>query len=1680
MNPESRTGASPNEPLLAHELVASRAAATPDAVAVVDDAQEISYAELDTRADRLAHQLRGRGVGPGSVVGVCLPRSAELVSTLLAVWRAGAGYLPLDPAQPALRSSWMLQAAGAALVITDHDSAHVAQGSGAQPLVLAELADAAADLPSGPPVADAGQQDAAYVIYTSGSTGEPKGVVVTHAGIANRIAWATGTHGLGPADRLLHKTAVTFDAHVWEIFAPLVSGGTVVLAPAGAERDAAALLRTVAERRVTVLQVVPSVLRLLADEDGWQGCGSLRLLFSAGEPLQAELAQRVLRRAARREGDAELEIWNTYGPTECAIDVTAHRFDAAQLSGPVPIGRPIGGMRALVVDAAGAPVGVGTPGELYAGGVGVARGYLGSPAQTADRFVPDPFAKDGSRLYRTGDKVRWRKDGVLEYLGRIDHQVKINGVRIEPGEIESALSAHPRVSGAVVTAFGTAQGDKRLAGYVTADADDVVAGLRAFLQERLPDTHIPAVFIRLDAFPLTVNGKADRAALPSPELAAGTGRPAFRAPSTEAQKLVAQAWQELLGADGVGLDDDFFGLGGTSLQLTRLASRLRTATGQKIQLRGLFTATTVEAQAGLVTPDGAADAAGEPAEAPMTAVPRDGGPLPLSFGQRRLWFLDRMNPGSPEWVAGMFLKVPEGTHVSHVRRALNALVERHEALRTRYAVVDGESVQYIAEPHRVELRHLHADRDEFTALVKEDFSRGFDLENGPLLRAMLVRLRRGDHIVTVAMHHITTDGWSSDILEREFHQLLAAYRAGEQTAVLPVRTLDYADYAGWQRARLTDGVIARELDHWRGALAGSVPVELPTDRPRAAVRDGRGSVVHFSVPAPVVTALTELGRQHGATPFTTLLTAYATLLAAHSGQWDVPVGTPVAGRGRPETENVVGFFLNSLVLRCALEGKLTFREALERVRATGREAFAHQDLPFERLVEELAPERDLSRTPLYQVAFDLHDESFNGAVQEQEDIATLKEMWNVAHTDLTLYMRRHEDGTLFASFEYATALYDEATIAALAERFQRLLGSFAADPGVRLDAAGMLSGAEYRELTDGWAKAPAGPVTAAVHEVFEQRAALTPEAVAVEEEGRRVSYRELDARANRLAHHLGSLGVGPESLVGVLLDRGAELTATLLAVWKAGGAYIPMDPAWPAERVAGVCSDAGATAVVTTAGYGERFEGYDGELVLTDTDADEAALAALPVTAPAVTADPDRLAYVIYTSGSTGRPKGVAVEHRGLANHLRWAVDALVSRGTGGSAVFSSTAFDLTMPNVWAPLLAGQRVVMLPQDMDLTELGERLAASGPYSFLKLTPGHLDILTGQLSAERAQALAGVIVVAGEALPGALARHWAGLLGAGRLINEYGPTEASVGTCVHPVAADERAAVVPIGRPLPGMAMYVLDAGLRPVPPGTVGELCVGGTGVARGYADRPEATAERFVPDPYGPAGARLYRTGDLVRWLPGGVVEFLGRGDHQVKIRGYRVEPGEAQAVLAGHPGVREAAVVARTDEAGTVRLAGYYVPAFGPTDSGELSAYCAELLPDYLVPSSFTALESLPLNANGKLDRAALPDPRAVAEESGPGDAPESALQERISEIWAELLGAHVGVHDNFFRSGGNSILAIRLIAAMQSEFDIALPIRRIFEHPTVAGLADAVEADIRAEIEQLSDAELLEDQSA
>jgi amino acid adenylation domain-containing protein len=1621
---------------LTHELFQRQTELFPSSVAVVAGDRVMTYAQLNFAANQVAHLLAEHGAGPGELVGVCLPRDFDLVVSLMAVWKAGAAYVPLDPGHPVARTAAVLADAGPRVVIADESTVDLVRAAGGTPVLVG---DARGKWGKSPKIAVSGQ-DPAYVLHTSGSTGQPKGVVISHAGIGNRVAWVVRAHDMGPRDRVLQKTTLTFDAACWEIFAPLVSRGAVVLAPRGAESDAAAMVTAVGDYGVTILQVVPSMLRLLVEEPGWDRCTSLRLLFSAGEPLHAELAQRLLDAVGR-----DIAVVNTYGPTECSIDVTAHTFDPVRLTGPVPIGRPIDGMRVLVMDAGGRP---GDEGELYAGGVGVAHGYLGRPELTAACFVPDPTGPPGSRLYRTGDRVRRRTDGELDYLGRIDEQVKINGVRLEPAEIEFALASHASVVEAAVRPYLLPGGEKRLAAYVRLRPGGTTAGLAAFVGERLPSTHVPSAFVEMASFPTTASGKLDRAALPPP------GAPRSATPSSAEERRVARVWSELLGFEDVGAHDDFFRLGGTSLQFTRLANRLRTATGRDIPVSTLRTATTVAAQAVVIA--GAHDAESDA----VRRVPRSGG-LPLSFGQRRLWLLDRINPGSREWVAGHFLPVPPGAALPLVQRTLDLLVARHEVLRTTFTVEEGEPRQVIGPPVPMELR-VAGPSSSITALIDEEADRGFDLSTGPVVRAL-----SDGRTLVVLMHHIACDGWSTAVLEQDFGEIMAALLAGRhpELASLPVR---YADYAVWQHDRLTSDVLDRELTYWRGVLSGAEPLALRTDRPRPPARDARGAVVTFTVAPSIGTALAELGQRVDATPFMTFLTAYAVLLARYSGQWDVVVGTPVAGRERPEIEGVVGFFLNNLVLRCRLDGALTFEQALKSVRDVCEEAFAHQELPFEQLVADLAPERDLSRTPLYQVAFDMHDEKLTGTLTDPADIGVLAEVSRTTKTDLTLYLRGRSDGGLHGVLEYATSLFDQSTMDRVAGHLLRLLAAVAANPHTRLDMVDLLSEDERVELAT-WQHTPAAPVTESVLASFERHAAARPDAVALVVGSERISFGELDERANRLARHLRTLGVEQESVVGVLLRRGVELVTTLLAVWKAGGAYLPLDPYFPAARHGYALTDAGARMLVTQqACYSLMTGEFDGHMVLVDAHADRIAIDSERATPMSRVDDPDSLAYVIYTSGSTGRPKGVQIPHRGLANHVQWAVDELATRGDGGAPVFSSLAFDLVVPNLWAPLAAGRPTHLLPQDTDLTELGTRLSAAAPFSFVKLTPGHLEILSHQIPAERMARLAEVVVVAGERLPVELAARWAGALGGGRLINEYGPTEASVGACVHPVHTPVGGLSIPIGRPLPGVSVYILDESLRPMPVGLAGEVYVGGAGVARGYVRRPELTAARFVPDPAGPPGTRMYRTGDLARLLPGGEVDFIGRIDDQVKIRGHRVEPGEVAGVLRAHPAVREAVVVAETGVAGTVLIA--YCVADVSTE--DLATHCAERLPAHMVPDRFGLVDTIPLTANGKLDRAALPPV-----EYGGGDsvAPEGVVQERLAEIFSELLGKAVGANDDFFHSGGNSILAIRLVAAVQSTFDVDLPIRAVFEGPTVAGLAAAVETEIRAQIDRMSHEELL-----
>ncbi|MER7757771.1 amino acid adenylation domain-containing protein [Kitasatospora sp. NPDC097643] len=1654
------------------ELVARQARLTPHAPAVLTAERAWSYQEIDDRADRLAARLRGQGAGPDTLVAVQLPRSVDLVVALLAVWRAGSAYLPMDPAHPEERRAWMLADTRARFLVTRSEPepavAEAVARTGATVIALDRTAEEAGGpvgdrQPNGPvpPVED---DHTAYAIYTSGSTGTPKAVLVTHAGIRNRVLWAVATHRLTADDRVLHKTPIGFDAAGWEIFAPLVSGGAVALAPVGAERDPAALLAAAAAHRATVLQVVPSVLRELVREPGWARLPDLRLLYCGGEPLDAGLCRRAL----ERSGNPGLRIWNGYGPTECSVDVAAHPYDPAQTAGPVPIGRPVDGARLLVLDAEGALLPQGATGELWVGGTGVARGYLNRPGLTAERFVPDPYGPPGARLYRTGDLVRWRADGTLEYRGRTDHQVKVNGIRIEPGEIEAALVVHPLVRGAVVQALDLADGGRRLIGHVLTDDGRLPAGLREFLARRLPEGMVPGSLTALASFPLTPNGKVDRAALPLPG-ADQDDRPAFVAPRTPAEAAVAAAWQELLGRGPVSVHDDFFRLGGSSLLLTRLAGLLLSSSGRQVGLRELYLATTVEEQARLLA--GARD------DRPVRPVER-GGPLPLSYGQRRLYFLDQLNPGGPEWVSPLLVELPHGIGPGTVQHVLDTLEARHESLRTRYGQSPDGPWQQVAEPGPVELAVVQVvqanatdaadatDRGELTRALGDRLAQGFDLARGPIWRALLIERPDEAPLLLLTIHHIAGDGWSAALLEQEIAELCAA-AVTNRAARLPELGVGYADFASWQTELPADRELAGELDFWRRELGDQVELPMPTDRPRPAERDHRGAMVPFTIPAELAGRLVDLGRGRGATPFMTLLTGFAVLLARYSGEWDVSVGTPVAGRVRPEVEGVVGFFLNSLVVRSRLAAELSFEQAVDEVRRRSLAALAHQHLPFELLVEELQPERDLSRTPLYQVAFDLHDETLTSLGVRPEVAEAVQDAWQIAKTDLSLFMRRQPDGSFHGLLEYATGLYRRDTVERMAGQLLRLLESAAARPDTPLAQLELLPADEHERQLVTWnaTRSEAAPDT--VVDLFEARAADLPDAPAVLAGGAATSFADLDARANRIAHALRRRGVGADSVVGVLLDRGPDLIAAFLGVWKAGGAYVPLDPSHPDERLAGVLRDVRAAALIgTTAGTAV----FDGPTVLLDRDARE--LAQQPGSRPERRTDPRGTAYVIFTSGSTGRPKGVEIEHRNLAHHVTWAARELAGRGTTGAPLFSSCAFDLVVPNLYAPLLAGQPVHLLPADLDLTRLGAELVAGAPYSFVKLTPSHLEILDRQLDDEQAASLAQVVVVAGEAFPADAANRWLARLGPGRLFNEYGPTECSVGTSLHPVDTGVQASVVPIGRPLPGLAMYVLDEALRPLPLGAIGELYVGGAGVGRGYTGQPAQTAQRFLPDPYGPPGARLYRTGDLVRQLPDGTVAFVGRRDGQIKIRGHRVEIGEIESVLGDHPAVHEAAVVA-DDSTGHTRLAAYLVPAAEqlPGDT-ELAAHCSRLLPAHMVPATFTALAALPLNANGKLDRAALRAPDAE-----PAERPSGVLEEGVAEVWAALVGAEPGRDEDFFRSGGNSLLALRLIADLQTEFEVDLPLRAIFDGPTVRQLAEAIELLIKAQIDALSDEELLAD---
>ncbi|MFJ1608849.1 amino acid adenylation domain-containing protein [Streptomyces sp. NPDC088253] len=1655
------------------ELFAAQAARTPDAVAIVCDGTELTYGELDVRADRLARRLASEhGVGPESVVAVLMERSAELIVAILAVLKAGGAYLPIDPDYPVERVVYTLDDARPACILTTSRCERVLPRDCDVPLLVLDAPGTpeAGDAPNADRPAPPRKQNAAYVIYTSGSTGRPKGVVVSHAGFANLSA-SHARFGVEPGHRVAQFASVGFDNFCSEWSLALLSGAALVVVDQD-RRLGVELAEFMADQGVTHATLPPAALATMPD--GAIGTGVV--LEVGGEACPPEVVERW---------SAGRVMFNTYGPTETTVDATAWRCRPGLRSGTVPIGAPIANTRAYVLDDSLGPVPVGVVGELYVAGAGLARGYLGRPGLTAERFVACPFGAAGERMYRTGDRVRWRADGNLEFVGRADEQVKIRGFRIEPGEVAAVLAAHPGLRQAAVVVREDNPGDKRLVAYVVAAGDPdrapaagvLAAEVRGFGAERLPGYMVPAAVVVVPELPLTLNGKLDRTALPAPEYIAGTGR----GPATAQEAILCEAFTDVLGVTAVGADDDFFALGGHSLLATRLANRMRARLGADLPIRVLFESPT---PAGLArwlerSAPGGTDARGRTGLAPRERPEH----VPLSFAQQRLWFLSRLEGPSATYNIPLVLRLSGPLDVDALQASLGDVVARHESLRTVFPDEEGTSFQLVLDGERArpEFVVTEAAGQELEPALRAASLRPFDLAHDLPLRAELLRVAPEEHVLLLVMHHIATDGWSTAPLAGDLATAYEARCAGAPP-VWPELPLQYADFALWQRARSAfaqDGTAA-ELSFWTRELA-DLPEELdlPYDRPRPSAASYRGDTVKMAVDAGTHAAVVRLARRTGTTVFMVLQAALSALMSRMGGGTDIPLGTPVAGRQDEALHDLVGFFANTLVLRADLSGAPTFEELLTRVRATDLAAFAHQTVPFEQVVEAVNPTRSLSRSPLFQVmlvmqAADEYDVfTLPGLSLTVEEGRTGTSKFDLLFSFTESYAQGAAGG-IDGVVEFSTDVFDAGTAQALADRLLSLLRTVVAQPHRPVTEADLLTAGERRRVLTEWNDTAAELPGDNLPEAFERQVARTPDAAAVLAGEIGLSYDELNTRANRLAHLMIRRGIGPERYVAVRLPRSADLIVTFLAVLKTGAAYLPIDPAYPAERIRYILTDAQPALVVTNGSGGPLPAALD--VLLLDGADTVRELSRETATDPADsdrTAPllPDTSSYVIYTSGSTGRPKGVVMTAVALRNLLVWNASAVAVRPGARVAQFSAISFDASEHEILSALFNG-KTVCVPDDetrLDPSALARWLDRHDVDELF--APDLVVSAVCEAAMEQGLALGSLrhVMQAGEALRltgGVRAFHTR--YSHVRLHNHYGPSETHVvtGYTLPDRVPDWPAtATAPIGPPIWNTRAYVLDRHLNPVPPGVSGELYLAGTCLARGYLNRPDLTAERFVADPFGPAGARMYRSGDLVRWLPDGALDFLGRADDQVKLRGFRIELGEVESVLTRHPQVGAAAVIVREDRPGDRRLVAYVAPLPGGSlpPATELRRHLSAALPDYMVPAAFVSLGVLPLTINGKLDRRALPAPTYDGVLSAA--APRNARETTLCKAFADILGLpDVGIDDSFFELGGHSLLATRLVNKVRSLLGTELTIQTLFESPTVAGLAERLQDAVPA----------------
>lgn len=1608
-------------PQCIHQLITAQAAATPDAIALVCADAQITYRELNDRANQLAHYLQASGVKLETRVGICLERSLELAIALLGVLKAGATYVPLDPAYPPERLTFMLLDASVALVITQ---TQLASRCSAATCINLDDWQVIAQFSQDEPPSQTTAEHLAYIIYTSGSTGQPKGVQNLHKALVNVLQSMQHHLHLTANDVLLAVTTIAFDIAALELYLPLLVGARVVIVPQETAADAVKLHQGLATTQASVMQATPATWNALL-VTGWQG-QHLKIICG-GEALTLPLAQQLVARAPY--------VVNVYGPTETTIWSSIYHVpsDDANLT-TIPIGEPLANTQLYVLDAYLQPVPIGVPGELYIGGVGVARGYCNRPDLTAAQFIPHPFtAGCGERLYKTGDLVR-RADGILEYLGRVDSQVKLRGFRIELDEIASVLMQHPHVAHAVVIL--NTHLEPRLIAYVVLNSPVDSATLRHFLHTKLPAYMLPMVYVTLDALPLTPNGKIDRRALPIPELQAHAN---YTAPRHPVEEILAGIWADILGVGQIGIDDNFFELGGHSLLATRVVAQIRHAFGVELPLRTLFAAPTI---AELALEIATTTSSASPPPQRRTNIDQ----IPLSFAQQRQWFLAQLQPDSPFYNISTAVRIDGVLDIARLQRSLRAVLRRHEVLRTAVQTVAGQPVAQVSSVTTlqipvVDLSELPASVQALQTqkITKIEAQQPILIDAAPLMRVKVLRLTQSQ-IILLTLHHIAADAWSMEVLVRE---IALVYQAdGDPPTQLPPLSIQYADYAAWQRQWFQGEVRQTQLQYWRQHLQGAnALLDLPTDYPRPPVQSGRGGKCRFELSAELSSALKRLSQKSGCTLFMTLLAAFNVLLSRYSDVDDIVVGTAIANRQHAQIEGLIGFFANTLALRTDLSGNPPFTELLHRVKNVTLGAYTHQDLPFEQLVDDLHLVRSLSYTPLFQVMFLLQNASVPISVADI-NWSPINSDSGTAKFDLTLTMRDTGD-TLIGSFEYSQDLFADTTIARMIGHWQTLLTAIVANPTQEVAQLPLLTLAERQQLLTAWQHVEYPHDC--IHQLFEAQVRKNPEAIALVDAEHHLTYQQLNQHANQLAHYLTTLGVKPETRVGICVKRSVDMVVGILATLKAGGAYVPLDPAYPQARLQYMLEDAAVAVLIHDADV------LNFDLTQINVNSTKQMMAAQKTTNLDKEIDTENLAYVIYTSGSTGLPKGVAIAHRSVSTLVHWAHEVFSSQDIAGVLAATSICFDLSVFELFVPLCGGGKVILAANALQLPEL----PAKDAVTLINTVPSAIAQLSQFNSIPHTVT---TINLAGEALQRQLVQQ---LQHAhiDRIFNLYGPTEDTTYS-TYALVSDAIPANPAIGRAIANTQTYILDRYLQPVPIGVPGELYLSGAGLARGYLNQPELTAAKFIPNLfYKPDNCHsqfLYQTGDRARYLADGTIEYLGRLDNQVKVRGFRIELGEIETALNQHPHVQQAVV--NCEDNGNQRLVAYVVVSDenqAATDvSTTLRQFLQNQLPNYMIPSVFVHLEKMPLTPNGKIDRRAL-----VALTTQPKlnyDIEARSPQEKLLvEIWRQLLGVEqVRINDNFFALGGDSILAMQLIAKA-NQAGLHLSPKQIFQHQTIAELA-------------------------